>query len=103
MWVQDYYDPEGADDKWEEVKDMLDATASATEPYPPVVNHVSGYVGNLPDYRTNAKNINAKAADYIRESSQPIGIVMMDFAGVDSSNGKNVGGKALLEAIIAGK
>ena len=103
LWVQDYYDPEGADDKWEEVKDMLDATASATEPYPLVVNHVSGYVGNLPDYRTNAKNINAKAADYILESRAPAGIVMMDFAGVDRSGGKNVGGKALLEAIIAGK
>ena len=101
FWVQDYYDPEGADDKWEEVKDMLDATASATEPYPLVVNHVSGYVGNLPDYRTNAKNINAKAADYIRESGAPAGIIMMDFAGVDRSNGKSVGGKTLLKAIIA--
>lgn len=103
FWVQDYYDPEGADDKWEEVKDMLDATASATEPYPLVINHVSGYVGKLPDYRTNARNISAKAADYILESRAPAGIVMMDFAGVDRSGGKNVGGKALLEAIIAGK
>ena len=100
FWVQDYYDPEGTDDKWEEVKDMLDATAYAAEPYPLVVNHVSGYVGNLPDYRTNAKNINSKAAAYIRESGKPAGIVMMDFAGVDRSNGKSVGGATLVKAII---
>lgn len=101
LWVQDYYDPDGADDKWEEVKDMLDAMASASEPFPIVINHVSGYVGKLPDYRTNARNINAKTADYILASRAPAGIVMMDFAGVDRSGGKNVSGRTLLEAIIA--
>jgi len=101
FWVQDYYDPEGADDKWEEVKDMLDATASAVEPYPLVVNHASGYVGKLPDYRTNAKNINSKTADYICECGKPAGIVMMDFAGVDRSGGKNIGGATLVKALIA--
>ena len=100
LWVQDYYDPEGKDDKWSEVKDMLDAAASASEPFPLIINHVSGYVGSLPDYRSNARDINALAADYIRESGSPAGIVMMDFAGVSRSRGVKLGGDILVNALI---
>jgi len=100
FWVQDYYHPDGADDKWDEIRDMLDATAAADEPRPLVVNHASGYLGKLPDYRGNARNVNAKTAEYIQDLGGPAGIVMMDFAGTDRSNGIEVGGKILVEAVI---
>lgn len=100
FWVQDYYHPDGKDDKWREVKEMLDNTAAAAEPYPLVINHASGYVGSLPDYRSNARDINALAAEYIQESGSPAGIVMMDFAGVARSRGVKVCGDILVKAII---
>ncbi len=98
--MQDYYHPDGPEDKWKQIKSMLDATAGAGEPYPLVINHTSGYVGKLPDYRTNAGNVNARAAEYISSKGAPAGIVMMDFAGVDRSNGKDVGGLTLVQALI---
>jgi hypothetical protein len=100
MWVQDYYHPEGPDDKWAQVKTMLIATARSGKPYPLVINHCSGYVGTLPDYRTNAMAINAQAASYIRSTGMCTGIVMMDFAGVERSRGKNVGGATLVRALV---
>ena len=100
FWVQDYYHPDGADDKWDEIRDMLDATAAAGEPRPLVVNQASGYLGKLPDYRGNARNVNAKTAEYIKNLGGPAGIVMMDFAGADRSSGIEVGGKKLVEAVI---
>lgn len=100
LWVQDYYDPEGLEDKWACVRDMLDASAGAGEPYPLVINHTSGYVGKLPDYRSNARDINTLAADYLATLDGPAGIVMMDFAGVDVSKKVNVNGKKLVDAVI---
>lgn len=101
LWVQDYYNPQGADDKWEQVQRMFDLAAECEEePYPLVINHTSGYLGDLPDYRSNARNINARAAQYVLSNSATAGIVMMDFAGVDRSGGKDVGGRTLVEALI---
>ena len=100
FWIQDYYNPEGADDKWAEVREMLDATAAAGDPRPLVINHASGYLGKLPNYRANARNINARTAEYLKSLSGPAGIVMMDFAGVDRSGGTEVNGRALVAAII---
>lgn len=100
LWVQDYYHPNGAADKWEQVEGMLAAAASAAEPWPLVVNHTSGYLGTLPDYRSNARNVNERAAVRIRSLAKPTGIVMMDFAGVDKSKGKDVGGATLVRAVI---
>lgn len=100
IWVQDYYHPGGADDKWAAVKGLLDATASAGDSRPLVINHASGYLGGLPDYRTNARDINIRAADYISTKKAPAGIVIMDFAGTDRSNGVSVGGDRLVRALI---
>lgn len=100
LWVQDYYHPEGMEDKWGAVKGLLDAAASAGDNGPLVINHTSGYLGSLPDYRGNARNINARAADYISSRHAPAGIVMMDFAGESKSKGISVGGKELVEALI---
>ncbi|MBP3257628.1 MAG: hypothetical protein J6M23_06525 [Bacteroidales bacterium] len=96
LWVQDYYHPDGADDKWAAVKGLLDETSGAAL----VINHASGYVGSLPDYRANARNINSKVAEYISERQASAGIVMMDFAGVDRSGGVAVGGAKLVRALI---
>ena len=100
LWVQDYYHPDGAEDKWAAVKGLLDATASAGDARPLVINHASGYVGSLPDYRTNARDINGRTADYITQMHAPAGIVMMDFAGVDRYKGVSVAGARLVDALI---
>ena len=99
IWVQDWYDPDDAESKWAEVQDMLDATAMATR-RPLVINHVSGYYGRLPNYRKNANAINAKAVAYIRRNHTPAGVVMMDFAGTDTSRGTTVHGEDLVQALI---
>ena len=116
LWVQDYYDPEGADDKWKEVRAMLEATAAAEAtagasapgaapaapagPRPLVINHASGYVGKLPNYRKNANAINSAAAEYIRKNHRPAGIVMMDFAGAETSRGVSVYGAELVRVLV---
>lgn len=100
LWVQDYYHPEGKDDKWAAVSGLLRAIASANDNFPLVINHASGYLGTLPDYRGNAKNINALMADYIATHRTPAGIVMMDFAGVSRTKGVSVGGDILVQALI---
>ena len=99
LWVQDYYHPEGAEDKWAEVRDMLVATAAAPS-RPLVINHTSGYVGKLPNYRKNASAVNAEAAAHIRRNHTPTGIVMMDFAGTDTSRGVTVHGATLVRTLI---
>jgi len=101
LWVQDFYDPSKAEQKWDEVRDMLDATAAATAPYPLVINHASGYLGgSIPDYRGNARSINASLVDYLSSSTAPAGIVMMDFAGASQSRGVQISGDALVQALI---
>ena len=100
LWVQDYYHPDAQEDKWAAVKGLLDASFNAGKTRPLVINHTSGYIGALPDYRANARNINSIAATYILEKGAPAGIVMMDFAGVERSNGVSVGGETLLKTLI---
>lgn len=98
FWVQDYYHPDGLTDKWAQIQGLLDATASASEPFPLVVNHVSGYTGSLPDYRDNARNVNKKTASALTGS--PSGILMLDFAGVEKSKGVEVGGATLVKEVV---
>ena len=100
LWVQDYYHPEGEQDKWEAVKAILDQMEAVGEACPLVINHCSGYLGTLPDYRTNARIINVKTADYLAERSCPAGIVMMDYAGESHSKGVYVGGDRLVSVLI---
>ena len=98
LWVQDYYAPANADEKWEEVRDMLDAAAESRDAL--VINHASGYLGgSIPDYRSNAHAINSRIIDYLYTHASPAGIIMMDFAGVPVSKGIPVYGKALVEAL----
>ena len=97
LWVQDYYDPDDVETKWDAVRHLLDATAASR---PLVINHTSGYLGNLPNYRKLAREINPLAAEHIRQLSAPVGIIMTDFAGVDTSKGIRVCGRELVRAVI---
>lgn len=100
LWVQDYYHPDGAEDKWKAVKGLWDAASTAAWPRPLIINHTSGYVGMLPDYRENARNVNARAADYLLQMQGPAGLVMLDFAGVSRIGGVAVSGDRLVQCII---
>jgi hypothetical protein len=99
LWVQDWYDPDDADSKWLAVKEMLDAAAVA-KPRPIVINHASGYIGSLPDYRAVAKVVNPQLAEYLQSFGGPAGIVMLDFAGAATSLATAVRGDAAVRAII---
>ena len=71
------------------------------------MNNTAGYTGasllgiTIPDYPSNAHNVNGQAADYISAANHPVGIVMMDYAGTDTYNGTTVYGAQLVEAVIA--
>lgn len=53
-------------------------------------------------YRLNATNTNAAVIEYLKShQAGPTGIVMVDYAGVNKSNGYKVRGKELVKAIIA--
>lgn len=100
LWVQDCFNPDDAASKWDVVRRMLDATAGDEDAHPLVINHASGYLGLIPNYRKLAKEINPATAEYIRESYACPGIIMMDFAGVDVSKGVKVSGGELVRAVV---
>jgi len=100
LWVQDYYNPDDAETKWDAIRRLLDATATSQHPGPVVINHASGYLGSLPNYRKLAREINPLAAKYISQCSSVTGIFMIDFAGVDISKGIKVCGRELVRAVV---
>lgn len=62
-----------------------------------------GYELSLSDgYRDNATYTNAAIVDYLSTVTRPTptGVILMDFAGVDESNGYKVRGKELVHALI---
>lgn len=75
-----------------------------------VINHTSGYslttsffgstVATSDGYRDNAATQNAAVIEWLAEHHGPMGLVMMDFAGVDTSNDFEVKSLALTQAII---
>lgn len=104
LWVQDYYDPDGAEDKLDAIGKMLSAFSSNEERGIWCINHTSGYVPgvlNAPDYAANAENVNGKTAEWIEALSGSAGIIMMDFAGSDWYNNYSVSGDTLLTAVIS--
>ena len=62
-----------------------------------------GYTVSSSDgYRDNAVHTHATILDFLRDNAAgPTGIIFMDYAGVDQSNGYATRGKELLVAIIA--
>jgi len=88
LWVQDYWGKSKRDGKDEAVLRMLEAAASRdmTAAKPAwVINYPSAYFG-LPlsdSYRENAIEANKVAADWLSSHTGSVGIIYMDFAGMD--------------------
>lgn len=99
LWVQDYWgnNPEGP--KVGAVIAMLEAAAgrdmnTATPAW--VINYPSAYFGFIPfsdSYRENAVTANKATVDWLAGHTGPVGIIYMDFAGMDYS--PNSAGKIL--------
>lgn len=103
LWVQDYYDPEGADDKMTEIKDLMRCFSENPEPGIWCLNHASGYnhaIFGAPNYGSNAENVNAETAEYISGLNGCVGFVLMDFAGARRYKSFDVGGDVLVKAVI---
>ena len=113
-YIQDFYEctAEGAKEtKRQSILTLLQYSAEQNKSNRLwVINHTSGYslttsffgstVATSDGYRDNAATQNAAVIDWLAEHHGPMGLVMMDFAGVDTSNGFDVKGLALTQAII---
>ena len=126
LYVQDFYDcseDNGLETKKRAITAMLDfsvtrATTSSRQAIW-VINHTSGYslvmnlfgtkISTSDGYRDNAASSNEVVIDYLNDIQQPgpTGMVMMDFAGVDTSDSDERGkpafevkGLSLTRAIV---
>ena len=105
-YIQDYYDctgDKGVATKWNSIKTLVRFTAEQNTSFRIwAINHTSGYTVNASSdgYRDNAAAQNKALADWLQEHSGSTGIVMMDYAGVDRSNGYDVKGLTLVNALI---
>ena len=101
LWVQDFYDPDSAEEKWSCFQSLAkDFTVCCDDTW--CINHCSGYLSGtfgLPDYEGNASYINLKASQ--SGSSLLKGIIMMDFAGTDIYGSDEVHGATLVSSIIS--
>ena len=90
LWVQDYWGKLFRTGKDEAVVRMLEAAAGRdmTAQNPAwVINYTSAYFG-LPlsdNYRSNAVKANTVAVDWLAGHTGSVGIIYMDFAGMDKS------------------
>lgn len=103
LWVQDYYDPNGKEDKLDAIRNMLNEFSGGAAPGTWCINHASGYTSGIfgaPDYRENAQNVNSLTAEWIEGLNGSAGIVMMDFAGASKCGKYPVCGDKLLRALI---
>lgn len=118
LWVQDFSDTHGdgaLDLKVEAINKMLTEITTHKTRYASqvrwVFNFASGYskveslLGNeisLADgYRDNAVRTHAAILDFLQtHDAGPTGVILMDFAGVDASNGYAVKGLELVNALI---
>ena len=99
--VQDYYQVEDETKKKNAVRDLLAEARTQTSPNFIFINHTSGYSGSTGTnsaVSSNAKTMNKHALDQINANSGRTGIILMDFAGDNSSN---FYGADLCSAIIA--
>ena len=90
LWVQDYWGENKRDGKDEAVLRMLEAAAARTmdaEKPAWVINYPSAYF-LLPlsdSYRENAVEANKVTADWLSSHTGSVGIIYMDFAGMEKS------------------
>jgi len=90
LWVQDYWGMETRDGKDEAVVRMLEAAVARdlTVDCPAwVINYPSAYFTlTLSDsYRDNATYANVVTANWLESHDGPVGIIYMDFSGMDKS------------------
>lgn len=98
LYVQDHYAPQGREDKLEAVLSTFEGTRGVSVW---TVNHTSAYASNPFSYGRNARNVNSEVAERIASAEGHAGILVTDFAGVDSFEGFEVCGKKLVDAVIA--
>lgn len=105
-YIQDYYDctgDGGVATKWNSINTLVRFTAEQnTSTRIWAINHTSGYTANASSdgNRNNAAAQNKALAGWLQEHCGPTGIVVMDFGGVDRSNGYDVMGLTLVRALI---
>lgn len=100
LWVQDYYDPEDGEDKWKAVRGMMEEFSfQGGQTGALCINYCSAYVRGtfgLPSYERSAQVVNLRTARYLAgEVKGPVGIMMMDFAGISRYRGVPVYGEQL--------
>ncbi len=111
LYVQDFYEVGSSekDLKLQSIKNLLDysTTLNQDNGHTWVINHTSGYIkeglfSTADSYRKNAANTNAFVIDFLADTDNagPIGMVMMDFAGVDQAGSYDVKGRQLVNAVI---
>ena len=118
LYMQDYSDTHeagGVDRKIAGINQMLDFSTThetTTKPtirwilnfasaYSKVMNLFGTAISTSEGYRDNASHTHAAFLDYFStHEAGPTGIVLMDFAGVDTSEGYEVKGLQLVKAII---
>ena len=112
LWVQDYWKDVTREGKDKALVDMLDASIKRdmTADAPAwVINFPSCYVGGFismsDDYRKNATFANVLTVDWLAKHKGSVGVIYMDFAGVDQSKGYDgqtyeTAGKKLVESIV---
>ena len=105
--IQDFYDCTGTDgiDKKKATVTNLLSESIKLKSRRWVINHTSGYTKSASSdgYRDNAAQINQAAIDWLADNNNqgPVGIIMMDYAGVDKSKDYDVKGLELTKAVIA--
>ena len=111
LWVQDYWENITRENKDAALVRMLEAAAARdmkAEKPAWVINFPSAYIdGALSDnYRKNAESTNALTIKWLGEHKGSVGIIYMDFAGVDKSTSYdktkeyNVVGMKLVDSVI---
>ena len=110
LWVQDYWEDVTREQKDKALTDMLEASVKRdlTVNAPAwVINFPSCYIGGAfsDNYRLNAESANVLTAKWLADHKGSVGVIYMDFAGVDQSKGGDektyeTAGKKLVEAVV---
>lgn len=111
LWVQDYWKDITRENKDAALIKMLDAsvTRDMTADKPAwVINFPSAYIDSpfSDSYRKNAESTNQKTIDWLSSNTGAVGIIYMDFAGMDKSPDYtstklyNTVGMKLVDAVI---
>ena len=110
LWVQDYWDDVTREQKDKALTDMLEASVKRdlTADAPAwVINFPSCYIGGAlsDNYRLNAESANVLTINWLAEHKGSVGVIYMDFAGVDQSKGTDdktyeTAGKKLVESVV---